>query len=122
MDSANHSKPFVEDDVCPAAPLIELLSGRWTASLIHYLGRRGTARFGELQRALKGISPKVLSARLRALQQHGIIWRQATDDVPPQVCYGLSKEGADVHAALASLETATRHVLPDTQELENGRD
>lgn len=111
MESAKPSEPPTEDDVCPAAPLLELLRGRWTASLIHYLERRGTTRFGELQRALIGISPKVLTVRLRALEGHGLIWRKASEDVPPQVSYGLSQKGADVHAALASLEAPTRRVL-----------
>lgn len=111
MDSAETSKPSTEDDVCLAAPLLELLRGRWTASLIHHLGNRGTTRFGELQRALTGISPKVLTQRLRALERHGLVWREASADVPPQVSYGLTERGIEVHAALASFEAPARRVL-----------
>jgi len=99
------------DDECPAAPLLALLRGRWTTSLIHYLGVRGAARFGELQRALAGISPKVLTARLRALERDGLVWRETSADVPPKVRYGLSEKGADVHRALTSFEAPTRRWL-----------
>ena len=100
-----------ENDWCPAAPLLALLRGRWTASLMYYLGERGPARFGALQRQLVGISPKVLTARLRALERDGMIWRVATDSVPPEVTYGLSETGDEVHAALKSLEAPTRRWL-----------
>jgi len=63
-----------EEHVCPAAPLLVLLRGRWTVFLIHYLGNRGTLRFGERQRALIGISPKVLTERLRAFERYGLVW------------------------------------------------
>ena len=109
MDSAEPDAPLPgADDWCPVAPLLALLRGRWTASLLYYLGTRGPARFGELQRELAGISPKVLTTRLRALERDGLIWRSASDDVPPEVSYGLSEKGTDVHAALRAFETPTR--------------
>ena len=88
-----------------------MLRGRWTASLIFYLGRRGPARFGELHRALAGISPKVLTARLRALEKDGLVWRETSDGVSLEVRYGLSEMGLDVHAALGSLEAPARRWL-----------
>lgn len=70
MDTGTPTDPPAEDDMCPAAPLLVLLRGRWTASLIHYSGTHETTRFGALQRALS-VSPKVLTTRLRALERHG---------------------------------------------------
>lgn len=67
--------------------------------------------FGELQRALSGISPKVLTARLRTLERHGLLWRKASDDVPLQVRYSLSEKGVEVHVTLSSMEAPTRRVL-----------
>lgn len=112
MDSGGTARSLPRaDEKCPAAALLTLLRGRWTTSLVYCLGNRGTARFGELQRALEGISPKVLTDRLRALEGHGLVWRAASDDVPPKVSYGLSDKGVDVHASLALLEAPTRRVL-----------
>ena len=113
MDSgAEHDDaPPGADDWCPAAPLLALLRGRWTASLVFYLGSRGTARFGELQRALVGISPKVLTARLRALERDGLVRRETGGGASPEVRYRLSEMGADVHGALGALEAPARRWL-----------
>ena len=112
MDSADPDTSLPgADDWCPAAPLLTLLRGRWTASLLYYLGARGPARFGELQRELAGISPKVLTARLRGLERDGLLWREASGGAAPEVRYGLSEMGVDVHAALSALEEPTERWL-----------
>jgi DNA-binding HxlR family transcriptional regulator len=54
----------------------------------------GSSRFCELERSLAGISPRTLSLRLRALEEHGIIDRQTYPEVPPRVEYSLTPKGS----------------------------
>ncbi len=53
----------------------------------------GSQRFCELERSLQGISPRTLSLRLRALEEHGIVERRTYPEVPPRVEYGLTEKG-----------------------------
>ena len=56
---------------CPADPLLRLLWGQWKTHVLYLLGEKGPARFGEMQRLIIGISPKVLTQRLRELEADG---------------------------------------------------
>jgi DNA-binding HxlR family transcriptional regulator len=53
----------------------------------------GRSRFCELERSLRGISPRTLSLRLRALEEEGIVERQTYPEVPPRVEYALTEKG-----------------------------
>ena len=53
----------------------------------------GSRRFCELERSLEGISPRTLSLRLRALEDHGIVERHTFPEVPPRVQYALTDKG-----------------------------
>ena len=69
---------------------------QWKTHILCLLGETGPARFGELRRRVAGISPKVLAARLRELAGDGLIWRDQTATIPPQVTYGLTPFGDEV--------------------------
>jgi DNA-binding HxlR family transcriptional regulator len=98
---------------CPADPLLRLLWGQWKTHVIYLLGERGPLRFGELQRLLPGISPKVLTQRLRELEADAIAWRQQETVVPLRVTYGLTGMGNDVHASLKAFDAPARRWLAD---------
>ena len=59
---------------CPALFTIQLISGKWKTRILWHL-REGSAGFGELKRALPGISPKVLTDHLDALVSDGLLTR-----------------------------------------------
>jgi len=81
---------------CPLSPCIKLLSGAWTLEIIYYL-RQGALHFGELRRSLGSVSSKVLTTRLRELEDNRVIERRVIDDInPPQVEYSLSALGREV--------------------------
>lgn len=103
-------------DGCPADPLLRLMWGQWKAHVIYLLGEHGPARFGVLRQRLEGISPKVLTQRLRELEAGGLLWRQQESTVPPKVTYGLTEMGRDVHAALKALDAPARRWLPIHRE------
>ncbi len=105
-NSERPRRPPIEG--CPADPLLRALWGRWTTHVLYVLGEEGPARFGALRRRLAGVSPKVLTERLRELEAHGLIWREQAPTIPPKVTYGLTEMGREVHAALRGLDAPAR--------------
>lgn len=94
MDTATAMRPDRESDgaSCPVCATADLVCGKWTLLVIRDLAA-GRSRFCELERSLAGISPRTLSLRLRALEEHGIVERQTYPEVPPRVEYSLTTKG-----------------------------
>lgn len=80
------------DSICPVCRTADVVCGKWTLLIIRDLVD-GRARFCELERSLKGISPRTLSIRLRALEEEGVVHRQTFSEVPPRVEYALTEKG-----------------------------
>jgi DNA-binding HxlR family transcriptional regulator len=80
------------DETCPVCRTAEIVCGKWTLLVIRDLAE-GRSRFCELERSLRGISPRTLSLRLRALEEEGIVERQTFPEVPPRVEYALTAKG-----------------------------
>jgi DNA-binding HxlR family transcriptional regulator len=74
---------------------MQLLGGAWTPNLIWYLSA-GPRRFGELRKDIPRISAKVLTARLRSLEDKGVVERIARPTSPPSVEYALTSLGAEL--------------------------
>lgn len=74
---------------------MKLLGGAWTPNLIWYLSA-GPRRFGELRKDVPRISAKVLSARLRALEEKGVVLRSVVATSPPSVEYALTDLGSEL--------------------------
>jgi DNA-binding HxlR family transcriptional regulator len=86
------SKVVAPPPACPLSVCMKLLGGAWTPNLIWYL-RGGPRRFGELRSDIPMISAKVLSARLRALTEKGVLDRVVVPSSPPSVEYSLTALG-----------------------------
>jgi DNA-binding HxlR family transcriptional regulator len=84
--------------------MLDLLANKWTALAIGVL-EDGPHRFGELRRALQGVSPKVLSASLKRLESAGLVDRTVFAEVPPRVEYALTPLGVSAAEPLAHLRT-----------------
>ena len=82
----------VREEVCPVCATADVICGKWTILVIRDLAA-GRTRFCELERSLDGISPRTLSLRLRALEDHGIVERKTYPEVPPRVEYALTEKG-----------------------------
>ena len=80
---------------CSVAACAEILGAKWTAVLVHDLSE-GPRRFTELEHSCRGISPRPLSERLRALEQEGIVVRRSYTESPPRVEYELTSKGEDL--------------------------
>jgi len=88
---------------CPADHVLRLVWGEWITHILWVLGTNGPTRFGEVRRLVAGISPKVLTHRLRRLEATGLVHRDYTPTVPPQVTYSLTPHGHELDRALRSL-------------------
>ncbi len=81
-----------KNSTCPVCATAEIVCGKWTILIIRDLAA-GRSRFCELERSLKGISPRTLSLRLKALEEEGIVARKTYPEVPPRVEYVLTAKG-----------------------------
>jgi DNA-binding HxlR family transcriptional regulator len=82
--------------------IVSLLADKWTIPVIHELAR-GTKRTGELRRGLAGVSQKMLTQTLRALEEHGLVERIVYPVVPPRVEYRLTELGESINEPLARI-------------------
>jgi DNA-binding HxlR family transcriptional regulator len=88
---------------CPMDRLLRLLMGQWTSYILWLLCTNGPMRFGMLKRSIPGLSSKVLTERLRMLEEARLIYRDHVPTIPPQVTYGLSERGQELVTALDEL-------------------
>src|ERR1051326_4508735 len=77
-----------------------ILEGRWKMVIIFHLFDRDVLRFSELERAIPGVSQKVLINQLRELEADGILCRRVYPEVPPKVEYRLTPWGEAMCPAL----------------------
>jgi DNA-binding HxlR family transcriptional regulator len=88
---------------CPVQSILRLLAGPWTSYIVWILGERGKQRFGTLKRQVGGISTRLLTARLRLLEEHGLVLRHVVQTTPPQVSYELTARGRELGTSLRQL-------------------
>lgn len=82
---------------------LEFIKGKWKALIICHL-RNEPIRFLELQRRIEGITQKILTEQLKALEKEGIILRVVYPEVPPRVEYELTEKGRELLPILDSIE------------------
>ena len=99
---ASGTQTNVESDACPSAAAVEqfhaamrVLTGKWKGEILWRLGQ-GTLRFGELRRAIPGITQHMLTTQLRDLEAHGLVKRTIYPEVPPRVEYELTPSARDL--------------------------
>jgi DNA-binding HxlR family transcriptional regulator len=107
----------VFDPECPVCRTAEVISGKWTLLIIRDLAD-SSLRFCELERSLKGISPRTLSLRLRALEEQGIVERRTYPEVPPRVEYALTDKGTALVPLIEDMRTYGRRWLPQEEQRE----
>ena len=90
---------------CPIAPVVDIVFSRWTTPILWTLNEYGRLRFGELERRLTTITPKVLTQRLRQLERDGLVLRTYHPEIPPRVEYEISELGRSLAPLFATLAT-----------------
>ncbi len=81
-----------EMPACPVETALVFAGDRWKLLIVRDL-LTGTKRFGELKNSLTGISQKVLTQHLRAMEESGLVHRKVYAEVPPRVEYSLTQLG-----------------------------
>lgn len=89
---------------CPAEDFINIFSGPWTIIILMRLANLGPIRFGALKREISGISSRMLTERLRMLEENGFVIRDYKSTIPPEVYYSLSDRGCEMRKLLAEFE------------------
>ena len=85
--------PFnVMDQNCPSRVVLQRIGDKWTPLIFQAL-KGGARRFGEIRQAVDGVSPKVLTQSLRALERDGLVSRKVFAEVPVRVEYTLTSLG-----------------------------
>ncbi len=90
--------------VCPHFhEAIELIGKRWTGAIVCALTER-PMRYGELGRAIPGLSDRLLSQRLRELEEEGLVEREVEPGSPVRVTYSLTEAGEELGPSIRELK------------------
>lgn len=91
------------DMQCPIARTLDIVGERWTIMLLRDLVLKGPRKFQDFQAAFPAISPNTLSARLKTLEESGIVARHFYEDHPPRAEYRLTDKGRMLGPVLKAL-------------------
>ena len=95
------SKPL---PACPVETTLQLIGNKWKVLILRDL-MEGTKRFNELMRSVTGITQKVLTSNLRAMENDGLLTRKVYPEVPPRVEYSLTETGESLEPILIDMST-----------------
>ncbi|MEM9563210.1 MAG: helix-turn-helix domain-containing protein [Actinomycetota bacterium] len=102
-------------DACPCRDILDLVASKWSTLIIGRL-EDGSLRFGQLRRAIPGITQKMLTQTLRRLEQDGLVHREVLVQMrPPQVEYSLTELGHSITEPLAAIRDWSESHLPDVR-------
>jgi DNA-binding HxlR family transcriptional regulator len=96
---------------CAVAKALAVVGAKWTLIILHHL-MDGPRRFGDLQRLVPAASPKMLTVRLRELEQLGLLTRTVHAEIPPRVDYQLTTQGRSLRPIIDSIEKWGRSLRP----------
>ena len=100
IDVGARSEPIT----CRAREVLQRVGDKWSVLAIDLLGQ-GTMRFGELHRAIDGITARMLTVTLRGLERDGIVTRTIHPVIPPRVEYALTPMGRTLLDTIGQLVT-----------------
>ena len=98
---AKRGNPYEQG--CPTRHILDRIGDKWTVLIVGALGEE-SLRFSELRRRIEGISQKMLTQTLRALEEDGLVTRTVYAEVPARVEYRLTEAGHSLRAPLQALE------------------
>ena len=98
---AKRGNPYEQG--CPTRHILDRIGDKWTVLIVGALGEE-SLRFSELRRRIEGISQKMLTQTLRALEEDGLVVRTVYAEVPARVEYRLTEAGHSLRAPLQALE------------------
>lgn len=87
---------------CGLDATLRVISGKWKPLILYFL-RQSPNRYGELKRAIRGVSDKVLIQQLKEMEADGLVKRTDYHEVPPRVDYALTPLGLSLAETLTPL-------------------
>ncbi|HEY7239038.1 MAG TPA: helix-turn-helix domain-containing protein [Burkholderiales bacterium] len=95
--------PVRDPRSCPVVRALDVIGDSWTLLILRDLFLDGPRKFQDLQESLVGASPNTLSARLKKLEENGIIERRFYTEHPPRAEYVLTERGRELGPVMKSL-------------------
>ena len=92
-----------EIERCPIYKMMELFQGKWTIWILFELSRHETMRFGELKKAISGISNTMLASTLKDLEEKKLIERIQYNEIPPHVEYMATDKARELQAVFQAM-------------------
>src|SRR3569623_3696424 len=96
-------RDFARRPGCSVEATLDLIDGKWKGVILYHL-QGGTQRFGELRRMMPGITQRMLTKQLRALEEAKLVIRKVYAEGPPRVVYCLSELGESLRPVLVILK------------------
>ena len=100
---------------CPARALLDRIADKWTTLIIGMLEDGKPQRFGEIRRAIGGISQKMLTQTLRDMERDGLVERTIFPEIPPRVEYSLTALGRTLCEPLSALAAWSEAHMPEVK-------
>jgi DNA-binding HxlR family transcriptional regulator len=100
---------------CPSRTVLHRIGARWTVFIVTALAD-GPMRFTELKSRIEGITPKVLTETLRALETDGLVARTEFHENPPRVTYELTELGRSLQGPLLAVRDWAEAHVPEILE------
>jgi DNA-binding HxlR family transcriptional regulator len=88
---------------CPVAKTLDVVGERWTLLILRDLFREGPRKFQDFETSLTGIGPNTLSARLKRLEEAGVVERRFYEQHPPRAEYVLTPKGRELGPVLLAM-------------------
>ncbi len=92
------------DPRCPVARTMNVIGDRWAILILRDFFIHGPRRFQDFERSLKGITPGVLSMRLKELETHGVVETRLYAEHPPRMEYSLTSKGQELRPVLGAMK------------------
>ena len=97
--------PTLPGFTCGLDATLRVIAGKWKPLILYFLAQGGPTRYGELRRAIRDVSDKVLIQQLKELEADDLVKRTDYKEVPPRVDYSLTPLGHGLAEALVPLCT-----------------
>lgn len=103
---------------CPTRQVLDRVADKWTMLVVLALEQRGTLRFSELRREVEGVTQKMLTQTVRALERDGMLTRVVIATVPVTVNYTLTDLG---HRLSTAVGVIREWAYDNIGQIENAR-
>jgi DNA-binding HxlR family transcriptional regulator len=97
--------PTLPGFTCGLDATLRVIAGKWKPLILYFVAQDGPTRYGELRRAIRDVSDKMLIQQLKELEADGLVKRTDYREVPPRVDYSLTPLGFSLANALVPLCT-----------------